>query len=102
VISCIIAASGVVLMFKFPEMNSLGPGLDPLSLTVLGLSIKFWKAAHVLASLLFIVLSALHIYFNRDWIKKVGSKRLSLNMVVGLLIGVSIILVGVFAPSALP
>lgn len=51
VISCIIVTSGIVLMFKFPEMQSLDPGIDPLSLTVLGLTIKIWKAVHVLASL---------------------------------------------------
>ena len=100
IISCIITASGLVLMLKFPEMHSLESGIDPLSFTVYGLSIKFWKIIHILSSLVFIILTALHIYFNREWIKKVGSKKLNLNVVIGLLLGVVIILAGIFAPSA--
>ena len=87
-------------MLKFPEMHSLESGIDPLSFTVYGLSIKIWKIIHILFSLAFLVLTALHIYFNIDWIKKVGSKKLNLNVVIGLLIGVLIILAGIFAPSA--
>ena len=100
IISCIIASSGFVLMLKFPEMHSLDPGVDPLSLTVYGLSIKIWKIIHILFSVAFLILTALHIYFNIDWIKKVGSKKLNLNVVVGLVIGILIILAGIFAPSA--
>jgi hypothetical protein len=87
-------------MLKFPEMYGLETGIDPLSFTVYGLSIKLWKMIHILSSILFVVLTALHIYFNRDWIKKVGSKRLNLNVIIGLLIGFIIILLGIFAPSA--
>ena len=87
-------------MLKFPEMYGLEAGIDPLSFTVYGLSIKIWKMIHILSSIVFLVLTALHIYFNRDWIKKVGSKRLNLNLVIGLLIGILIILLGIFAPSA--
>ena len=100
ILSCILASSGIVLMFKFPEMHALEPGIDPLSFTVFGLSMKIWKIIHLLASLAFLVLTALHIYFNFDWIRKVGSKKLNLNVVIGLLIGIVIILAGIFAPSA--
>ena len=100
IFSCIIASSGIVLMLKFPEMHALDPGIDPLSFKVYGLSIKFWKIIHILSSLAFLILTALHIYFNRDWIKKVGSKKLNLNIVVGLLIGMAIILLGLVAPPA--
>ena len=100
IISCVIAASGLVLMLKFPEMHSLEPGVDPLSFAVYGLSMKVWKIAHILSSLAFMILTALHIYFNREWIRKVGSKKLNLNMVIGLLIGILIILLGMVAPSA--
>jgi membrane protein implicated in regulation of membrane protease activity len=100
IISCIITAYGIVLMLKFPEMHSLESGIDPLSFLVYGLSIKSWKIIHILSSLAFLVLTALHIYFNREWIKKVGSKKLNLNVVIGLLIGILIILAGIFAPSA--
>ena len=66
------------------------------------------RAAHVARpgpffltfSFAFLVLTALHIYFNREWIKKVGSKKLNLNVVIGLLVGILILLLGVFAPSA--
>jgi predicted ferric reductase len=95
-----MTSSGLVLLLKFPEMHSLESGIDLLSFTVYGLSIKSWKIMHILSSFLFLVLSALHIYFNRDWIKKVGSKKLNLNMLIGLLIGILIILAGLFAPSA--
>jgi Domain of unknown function (DUF4405) len=98
--SCIAASSGIVLMLKFPEMHSLEPGIAPLSFTVYGLSIKAWKIVHILSSLAFVILTALHIYFNREWIRKVGSKKLNLNMVLGLLIGILLILLGLFAPSA--
>jgi membrane protein implicated in regulation of membrane protease activity len=87
-------------MLKFPEMHSLESGIDPLSFMVFGLSIKIWKLIHILSSFAFLVLTALHIYFNRDWIKKVGSNKLNLNMVIGLLIGILIIVLGIFAPSA--
>ena len=100
IISCIIIASGIVLMFKFPEMHSLEEGVDPLSFVVYGLSMKFWKIIHILFSLAFIVLTILHIYFNREWIKKVGSKKLNLNVMVGITFGIIIILAGIFAPSA--
>ncbi len=100
IITCIIASSGFVLMLKFPEMYSLESGIDPLSFTVYGLSIKHWKIIHILSSLVFLLLTALHIYFNRDWIKKVGSKKLNLNVVIGLLLGIIIILAGILAPSA--
>jgi hypothetical protein len=76
IVSCIIASSGIILMLKFPEMYGLEAGVDPLSLTVYGLSIKIWRIIHILSSIIFLVLTALHIYFNRDWIKKVGSKSL--------------------------
>ena len=98
--SCIAASSGIVLMLKFPEMHSLDAGVDPLSFTVYGLSMKLWKIVHILSSLLFLVFTALHIYFNREWIQKVGSKKLNLNMVVGLLIGIVLILLGLLAPPA--
>ena len=100
IISCIITSSGIVLLLKFPEMHSLESGIDPLSFAVYGLSIKIWKIIHILSSLAFLVLTALHIYFNRDWIKKVGSKKLNLNVVIGLLLGILIIVAGIFAPSA--
>ena len=100
IFSCIIASSGIVLMLKFPEMHSLEAGVEPLSFTVYGLSIKIWKVIHILSSLAFLILTALHIYFNRDWIKKVGSKKLNLNVVVGLLIGILILMAGIFAPHA--
>ena len=100
VISCIIASSGIVLMLKFPEMHSLDPEVDPLSLVVYGLSIKIWKVIHILSSLAFLILTALHIYFNREWVQRVGSKKLNLNVVIGLLIGILILLAGILAPSA--
>jgi len=87
-------------MLKFPEMHSLESGINPLAFKVYGLSIKYWKVIHILSSLAFLILTALHIYFNRDWIKKVGSKKLNLNVVIGLLLGIIIILAGIFAPSA--
>ena len=87
-------------MLKFPEMHSLASGIDPLSLRVYGLSIKFWKIIHILSSLLFLILTGLHIFFNREWIKKVGSKKLNLNVVIGLLIGILIIIAGILAPHA--
>ena len=59
IISCVITASGLVLMLKFPEMHSLDPGIDPLSFVVYGLSIKIWKIIHILSSLAFLILSAL-------------------------------------------
>ena len=100
IVSCIIIASGIILMFKFPEMHSLAEGIDPLSFVVYGLSMKFWKIIHILSSLAFIILTILHIYFNREWIKKVGSKKLNLNVTVGIFIGIIIILAGIFAPHA--
>ena len=100
IVSCIVASSGIVLLFKFPEMIALESGVNPQSLSVYGLSMKAWKITHVLSSLVFLLLSALHMYFNREWIRKVGSKKLNLNVVIGLLIGIVIILAGVLAPSA--
>ncbi len=100
IVTCIMAASGFIILLKFPEMHALEPGIDPLSFTVYGLSIKIWKMTHILSSLIFLLLSVLHIYFNREWIKKVGSKKLNLNVVIGLLIGIVIILAGIFAPHA--
>lgn len=100
IFSCIAAASGLIIMLKFPEMHDLDPGVDPLSFTVYGLSIKLWKVIHILSSLAFMILTALHIYFNREWIKKVGSKKLNLNVVFGLLIGIVIILAAILAPKA--
>jgi membrane protein implicated in regulation of membrane protease activity len=100
IISCVILTSGLVLMMKFPEMHSLAPEIDPLSLKVYGLSIKFWKIIHILSALLFVIFTALHMYFNREWIQKVGSKKLNLNVTIGILIGLLIILAGVVAPPA--
>ena len=100
IISCIIACSGFIILLKFPEMHSLEPGVDPLSFKVYGLSLKTWKIVHTLFSLLFMILTALHIYFNREWIKKVGAKKLNLNVVIGILIGMVIILAGIAAPPA--
>lgn len=98
--SSVIASSGLVIMLKFPEMHSLEAGVDPLSFTVYGLSIKIWKVIHILFSLAFLILTVLHIYFNREWVKRVGSKKLNLNVVIGLLIGIVIILAGILAPHA--
>ena len=100
IFSCIIVGSGIVLMFKFPEMHSLEPGVDPLSFVVYGLSMKVWKIIHILSSLAFMILTALHMYFNREWIRKVGSKKLNLNVVIGLFLGIIIILAGICAPPA--
>ena len=100
IISCIIACSGFIILLKFPEMHSLEPGVDPLSFKVYGFSLKTWKIVHTLFSLLFMILTALHIYFNREWIKKVGAKKLNLNVVIGILIGMVIILAGIAAPPA--
>jgi hypothetical protein len=93
-------SSGLVLLLKFPEMHSLDPGIDPSSLSVYGLSMGVWKIIHFLSSIVFLSLTALHIYFNKEWIKKVGSKKLNLNVIVGILIGILLLLVGLFAPSA--
>jgi hypothetical protein len=100
IVSCIALSSGIILMAKFPEMHSLESGIDPLSFRVYGLPIKNWKVIHTLSSLAFLILTGLHIYFNRDWIRKVGSRKLNLNVTVGILIGVILILAGVFAPAA--
>ena len=100
IVSCIIIASGMILMFKFPEMHAIEEGVDPISFEVYGFSMKIWKIIHILSSLAFMVLTGLHIYFNREWIKKVGSKKLNLNVVLGLLLGIILILFGVFAPPA--
>ncbi|MHC4664639.1 MAG: DUF4405 domain-containing protein [Planctomycetota bacterium] len=98
IVSCIIASSGIILLFKFPEVISLESGMDPLSFAVYGLSIKEWKIIHILSSLVFLLLTVVHMYFNRDWIRKVGSKKLNLNVVVGLLIGILVLLAGILAP----
>ena len=100
IISCIIACSGFIILLKFPEMHSLEAGVDPLSFKVYGLSLKVWKIIHTLFSLLFLILTGLHIYFNREWIKKVGAKKLNLNVVIGILIGIVIIVAGIAAPPA--
>ena len=100
IISCIIACSGFIILLKFPEMHSLEAGVDPLSFEVYGLSLKVWKIIHTLFSLLFLILTGLHIYFNREWIKKVGAKKLNLNVVIGILIGIVIIVAGIAAPPA--
>ncbi|MDH3891871.1 MAG: DUF4405 domain-containing protein [candidate division Zixibacteria bacterium] len=99
-ISCIVMSSGLVLLLKFPEMQLLDPAIDPISLSVYGLSMGVWKIVHFLSSIAFVLLTALHMYFNKDWIKKVGSKKLNLNVVVGILIGVLLLLAGILAPSA--
>ncbi|OVE76712.1 hypothetical protein BVX98_05380 [bacterium F11] len=96
---CICLSSGLIIMLKFPEMHSLGPEIDPLSFKVYGLPVKGWKIIHLISSLVVVFLTVLHIYFNRDWIKKVGEKKLNLNVVIGLLLGIAIILFGLFAPS---
>jgi hypothetical protein len=100
IVSCVIACSGFVLLLKFPEMHSIASGVDPLSYSVYGLSMKAWKIIHIVFSLAFFVLTALHIYFNREWIKKVGTKKLNMNVVIGLLLGIIILLAGLLAPSA--
>lgn len=100
IVSCIVASSGIILLLKFPEMLSLDSGIDPQSFKVYGVSIKAWKMIHILFSLIFLILTGLHIYFNRDWITKVGSKKLNLNVFIGILIGVLILLAGIFAPHA--
>lgn len=99
-LTCLLTCSGLVLMLKFPEMHALEPGVDPLSFKVYGLSMKGWKMLHIFSSLAFLVLTALHIWFNRDWIRKVGTKKLSLNITVGLVIGIVIVVAGVVAPRA--
>lgn len=99
-ISCIAASSGIVLMLKFPEMHTLEPNVDPLSFLVFGLSLKSWRLIHILSSLAFVLITVLHMYFNREFIRKTGSKKLSLNWVVGLALGIAIILLGVLAPAA--
>jgi len=81
-------------------MHSIESGIDPLSFMVYGLTIKNWKIIHILSSLAFLILTGLHIYFNRDWIIKVGSKKLNLNVTVAILIGIIVIMAGVFAPAA--
>lgn len=100
VISCVVAASGLILMLKFPEMHALEPGVDLQSLLVYGLSLKAWKVIHFISALAFALLTVLHMYFNGDFIRKVGSRKLSINWIIGLAIGVVIILLGLLAPSA--
>lgn len=100
IVTSIIASSGLIIMLKFPEMHALDPGVDPLSFKVYGLSIKIWKMIHILFSLAFLILTAMHMYFNRQWIRKVGSKKLNLNVIIGILLGIVIILAGILAPHA--
>ena len=100
IIFCICLSSGIVLMFKFPEMHGLAQDVDPLSFKVHGLSIKGWKIAHILSSLGVVLLTVLHMYFNRDWIRKVGSRKLNLSVVIGLILGFVIVALGVLAPGA--
>lgn len=64
------------------------------------MSLKSWKMIHILSSLVFVLVTVLHMYFNRDFIRKAGSKKLSLNWIVGLAVGIVILLLGVLAPSA--
>ena len=100
IFSCIIVATGIVLLSKFPETHTLETGADLLQFKVYGLSIKHWKMMHLLSSFAFVILTALHMYFNREWIRKVGSKKLNLNIFIGILIGVLIILAAIVAPNA--
>ena len=100
ILTCIIISSGIVLLAKFPETHTLETGSDLLSFHVYGLSIKYWKMIHFISSIAFIVITILHMYFNREWIKRVGSKKLNLNVVIGIVIGLLIIIIGIVAPNA--
>lgn len=60
---CSMAALGLLLAFVIPRGGSRGSGN-----VFLGLHRHVWSDIHFYLSLLLLVLLALHLWFNRNWI----------------------------------
>ena len=84
---CFLLGTGLMLKFSYVK----GRGAQ----TVLGLSKNQWCDWHLYAGILMLVLAAVHLWLNRNWIKSVACGRNAFKMWLAL--GAGIILAALLA-----
>ena len=83
---CTLVGTGLLMAFRLIPGSRGGQGLE-----VLGWSRHDWGDLHTWISYLFIALIALHMAINWTWLAKVAAKGHLWRVVIGLIVGLSII-----------
>lgn len=81
-----MVGTGLLLAFRLPPGSRGGRGLS-----LLGMSRHEWGDWHLWVSYAVIVLTILHLVYNRAWLEKIASARKTWRLVVGLGLGIALV-----------
>ena len=83
---CTMAGTGLLMAFRLIPGSRGGQGLE-----VLGWNRHDWGDLHTWVSYVFIALVVLHLVINWAWLAKVAAKGHLWRVVIGIIVGLSII-----------
>jgi hypothetical protein len=93
---CALAGTGFLLAYRLPH----GPNADQISF--LGFGRHMWGEVHTWMAWATIVVGSIHLSLNLQWLIKVAASKRPWRLAIGILAGLSIVLLFLFAPTSPP
>ena len=92
-LSCALAGTGFLLAYRLPHGPLAGQTL------FLGFGRHTWGEVHTWLVWVTIVIGAIHLSLNIQWLVKVAASKQPWRLAIGILAGLSIVLLFLFAPT---
>ena len=93
---CALAGTGFLLAYRLPH----GPNANQT--LFLGFGRHLWGEAHTWLAWATVVVGAIHLSLNVQWLVKVAASKRPWRLAIGILAGLSIVLLFLFAPTSPP
>jgi cell division protein FtsW (lipid II flippase) len=93
---CALAGTGLLLAYRLPH----GPGANQT--LFLGLGRHIWGEVHTWLAYAAIMVAAIHLLLNSQWLVKVAASKRPWRLAIGVLVGLLIVVVFLFAPTKEP
>jgi Domain of unknown function (DUF4405) len=93
---CALAGTGYLLAYRLPHGPSAGETL------FLGFGRHMWGEAHTWLAWATIVIGAIHLSLNLQWLIKVAASKRPWRLVAGVLAGLLIVVLFLFFPTNSP
>lgn len=93
---CTLGGTGFLLAYRLPH----GPG--PSQTLFLGLGRPMWGEVHTWLAYAAIIVAAIHLLLNTQWLVKVAASKRRWRLALGLLAGLLILLLFLCAPTNPP
>jgi hypothetical protein len=93
---CGLGGTGFLLAYRLPH----GPGASQT--LFLGLGRYVWGEVHTWLAYAAIVVAAIHLLLNTQWLIKVAASKRPWRLVIGVLAGLLVVLLFLFAPTNPP